>query len=111
MPTMQIIKKYWAFIVLAFSIIFFVYKRIEKANSFYSYKTIHTNAGWGYEIYSQKTLFIRQENIPAVSGLKGFSTKEDAEKVGEFVVHKLNTTHKDLPQVTVQELDSLKIVH
>ncbi|MCX6209038.1 MAG: DUF4907 domain-containing protein [Bacteroidetes bacterium] len=105
------IKKYWAVILLAFSIIFFVYKRIEKANSFYSYKTIYTKAGWGYEIYSEKTLFIRQENIPAVNGVKGFATKEDAEKVGEFIVLKLKATNKDLPQITVEELDSLKVIH
>lgn len=108
---MQMIKKYWAFILLAFSILLFIYKRIEKANSFYTAKTIAVNGGgWGYEIYLDKKIFIHQENIPGIAGTKSFTTKDDAEKVAEFIIHKMQATKKDLPEVTLKELDSLGIV-
>lgn len=103
------IKKYWAFILLAFSITFFIYKRIEKANSFYSLKIIETNLGWGYEIYNKNNVFIRQENIPAIQGNKSFSSKQDAEKVGNFIMQQMIKSQKDLPAITVKQIDSLNI--
>ncbi len=107
---MQMIKKYWAYILLAFSIVLLIYKKgIEKANSVYSVKTFKTNTGWGYDVLVKDTVFIHQENIPGISGNNGFATKEDAEKVGNLVAHKMQITHTDLPQITIQELDSLKI--
>lgn len=107
--TMQMIKKYWAYLVLAFSITFFIYKRIEKANSFFSLKLIETKLGWGYEIYSKDKVYIRQENIPAIQGNKGFVNKEDAEKIGNFVIQQMIATHKDLPVITLKQIDSLHI--
>lgn len=106
---MQMIKKYWAYLILAFSITFFIYKRIEKANSFFSLKLIETKLGWGYEINSKDKVYIHQENIPAIQGNKGFASKEDAEKVGNFVMEQMIKLHKDLPVITLKQIDSLNI--
>lgn len=64
------------------------------------------NIGWGYQIFENGKLIIDQKNVPAVQGNTGFKTKEDAEKVCQFVTRKLE--QKEFPpSVSVDELDSL----
>ena len=64
------------------------------------------NIGWGYQIFENGKLIIDQKNVPAVQGNMGFKTKEDAEKVCQFVTRKLE--QKEFPpSVSVDELDSL----
>ena len=104
------IKKYWAYILLGFSILFFIYKQIEKPNKNFELKTIKTNTGWGYEIYNHKKLYIHQEFIPAIQGNKSFATERDATTVGKFIIGKMEKLKTDLPHITVEELDSLKII-
>lgn len=105
------IKKYWAYLLLGGSIVFFIYKKIEKTNNNFEVKTFKTSTGWGYDIYTKHKLFIHQDNIPAIGGNKCFTTKEDAQKVGNFVLHKMQSLQQDLPQITVEEIDSLQIKH
>ena len=68
-----------------------------------------TNDGWGYQIYKQGTLYIDQKYIPAIPGKKAFTSKEDAEKVGEIVKKKV--INLEIPHISIQTLDSLKIKH
>jgi Domain of unknown function (DUF4907) len=70
-------------------------------------KPLQTATGWGYEIYVDKKLYIKQEFIPAVNGVHAFKTKEDAVATGKLVLNKL--THGKKPFVTVEELRDLKI--
>jgi hypothetical protein len=66
-------------------------------------------SGYGYNIIMDSHVFIHQPSVPSVPGNKGFTTKEQAEKVASFVVYKL--THNIMPpSVTPKELDSLGIL-
>ncbi|MBI4649653.1 MAG: DUF4907 domain-containing protein [Bacteroidia bacterium] len=38
---------------------------------------------FGYEIFADGKKYIHQENIPSMQGIKGFSTKQQAEKCGK----------------------------
>ncbi|MBS7252633.1 DUF4907 domain-containing protein [Flavobacterium branchiicola] len=66
-----------------------------------------TNTGWGYTIaYKNKTI-IKQSVVPVISNAKSFSSEEDALKIGNLVVHKLQ--QKTSPTVTKNDLILLKI--
>ena len=107
---MQTIKKNWVYLLLSFAIIFFVYKKIIQTKEVYKTETFKTNTGWGYTILKDDKVYIHQEIIPAIEGFKSFTTKEEAEKVGKFVVDKMKKKEgAGFPQITVEEIDSLKI--
>lgn len=85
----------------------------SKANktddSNYNYSIIIiTKTQFGYQIFNNDKVYIRQKNIPAIAGNYAFKTKTDAKKVANLVIYKLQ---KGLlpPTITVVELDSLKI--
>lgn len=63
---------------------------------------IPVNEGWGYEIYVDNKLFIRQNNIPAVSGLHNFTSREQALKTAGIAVAKMKAGKK--PIITSDEL-------
>jgi hypothetical protein len=79
-----------------------------KTESFeYEMKTIYSEEqGWGYQILKNGKTLINQPNIPAVQGNKGFSSKKNAEKTGQFVLSKIQKGQFP-PMVTPEELDSL----
>jgi len=70
-------------------------------------RPLQTATGWGYEIYVDKKLYIKQEFIPAIDGVHAFKSKEDAMNTGKLVLNKL--THGKKPSVTIEELRDLKI--
>ncbi len=84
-----------------------VSKAVNPETIDYQVKTLFSEEqGWGYQILKNGKPLINQPNIPAVQGNKGFSSKEKAEKTGQFVLSKI---HKGQfpPMVTTEELDSL----
>ncbi len=105
------IKKYWAYLLLLFSIIFFIYQKVIKENQSLQVKAFNThNKGWGYDIYKDNKLYIHQEIIPAIEGRKCFASKDEAMRLGELVARKIKQGKGGgLPQITIQEIDSLKI--
>jgi len=67
-------------------------------------------AGFGFEILQGTSILIIQPHIPAIQGIKGFKTKEQASVIGNYMIYKIN--HGIMPpSVSVQDLDSLKIVY
>ena len=52
---------------------------------------------------------INQEYIPAVQGNQCFSSQEDAQKVGDYVLDKIQKGAFP-PTVSVEELDSLGVL-
>ena len=72
-------------------------------------KAFKDSLGWGYELYVNGVKSIYQPLIPGVQGLQGFRSEKDAKKVGDLVAYKL--THHQMPNVFLNELDSLKIVY
>jgi hypothetical protein len=104
------IKKYWAYLLLLFSVLFFVYQKIVKENQSLRVKAFNVHNGWGYDIYKDNKLIIHQDMIPEVDGHKTFASKDEAIRLGELVVSKIKQGKGGgLPRVTIQEIDSLKI--
>ncbi|MCW0482341.1 DUF4907 domain-containing protein [Gaoshiqia sediminis] len=72
-------------------------------------EVFQTEKGWGYVVKKSDHVVIHQGIIPAVPGNQSFSTKEDAEKIGQLVLKKINDDQH--PSLTVNELDSLHVFY
>jgi len=68
------------------------------------------NKTYCYDINAEGRLFIHQPSAPALPGNEGFKTKEDAEKVAQLVIKKIRKGEMP-PTVTIEELDTLKVLH
>ncbi len=80
-----------------------------KAHQKYSVKLLSLPSNtYGYEIYADKKLFIRQVTIPGMPGNKGFQRKADAEKIAKLVIAKLSKGIMP-PTVDHKEMDQLHI--
>ena len=124
---MLTIKKNWVYFLFAIALLVFVISKIKqnkqsteikpaaieqkKDSVFVELKTIKTGFGWGYEIYKNKQLFIRQEYIPALEGRIGFVNEEQAKKIGNWVIQRMTQGRMQLPAITPKEIDSLGITH
>ena len=82
----------------------------QKSNSDqYTLKLIPAESGtYGYEIYSNNKLLIKQINIPGYPGNKGFKRKTDAEKVARLIIQKLSKGIMP-PTVEKKEMDKLHV--
>jgi len=58
--------------------------------------------GWGYEIYVDNKLYIKQNYIPAVSGMHQFMNREQALATANLVLTKMKEGKK--PYLTAEEL-------
>lgn len=65
--------------------------------------------GFGYDIYIFDALYVHQPNVPAINGNRGFKTKAQAQKAGEFVAYKIRNNIMP-PSVSIKELDSLGVL-
>ena len=80
----------------------------QENESPFSFEVTSSEVGYGYVIFKSGKAFIKQPYIPAIQGTKGFESKDDAAKVAELMIYKLE---KDIlpPSVSLDELDSLNI--
>jgi len=67
------------------------------------------NATWGYKIILEGSAMIVQPNKPGLPGNEGFKTKEQAQKVAEFVISKIRKGQMP-PTVTIEELRELGVL-
>lgn len=67
-----------------------------------------TNDGWGYSIFLDGKVYIKQTIIPVVEGNKSFATETDATKCADLVVSKLKTHQK--PTLVLEDLKTLGVV-
>ncbi len=65
--------------------------------------------GWGYDIKINGTAYVHQPHIPAVPGIRGFSSREKAQRAGELVAFKIKNNIMP-PSVSDRELDSLDVL-
>lgn len=65
-------------------------------------------SGYGYDILNDGKIMVHQPHIPAVNGMKGFSSKEEAEKAGSLMLTKIQNGIMP-PTLSIEELDSMKI--
>lgn len=68
------------------------------------------HAGFGFEILQGTSPLIIQPHIPAIQGIKGFETEEQAAIIGNYMIYKINNGIMP-PSISVQDLDSLKITY
>jgi len=66
--------------------------------------------GWYFEIFKGNQSFINQKHIPAIQGTKAFADSLQAAKVGNLMMSKLEEGIFP-PGISIQELDSLKIIY
>lgn len=71
--------------------------------------TQEDKTGWGYQILKDGKIMIDQKIIPAIQGNSKFSTKEAAIKTANYMVEKIQKGHFP-PTISVEELDSLKVL-
>jgi hypothetical protein len=68
-----------------------------------------TNKTFGYDILLYGKPLVHQPNIPALPGHEGFSTKEKAQTVAEFVVKKIRKNEMP-PTVTIEDLNKMGVL-
>ncbi|MBF4494725.1 DUF4907 domain-containing protein [Flavobacterium sp. JLP] len=95
------IQKNLLFILLVFQFAACAKKETLTIESF------KTQTGWGYTIAHKNKVLIKQSVIPVINDTKSFSSENDALKVGNLVVEKLNQHIS--PTVTKNDLILLKI--
>jgi Domain of unknown function (DUF4907) len=75
-----------------------------------SYKIVYyDNVGWGYQIFIGSNLIINQKHIPAVQGVKGFSSEAKAKIAAEYVLNLVEQGNMQ-PRMSVELLDSLQVL-
>ncbi len=85
-----------------------VEKRSAASSPQFEIKTFTYETGWGYDIYLNNQKYIHQPNIPAINGLHVFVSEDDAIKVAQLMVRKMEDGMSQ-PTISVEDLDSLHI--
>ncbi|MGD0280140.1 MAG: DUF4907 domain-containing protein [Smithella sp.] len=67
------------------------------------------NKTFGYDILMNGKLLVHQPSIPALPGNDGFRTKEQAQRVADFVVKKIRNNEMP-PTVTIKDLNSMNVL-
>lgn len=67
------------------------------------------NQSFGYDILVYGRPLIHQPSIPGLPGNEGFTTREKAQKVAEFVVKKIRNNEIP-PTVTIEDLNNLSVL-
>ncbi|UKN02436.1 DUF4907 domain-containing protein [Paracrocinitomix mangrovi] len=82
---------------------------IEEAERYSAISIYTENIGWGYQILDKGTPYINQPHIPAIEGVQGFENEEDALKVAQLAIKKINQGIVP-PTISKEELDSLGVL-
>ena len=80
----------------------------EKNSSVYEVRTVENASGWGYEVWKDGAMVIKQEHIPAVQGIRAFSSQEQAQKAAEIIKAKLEQGIFP-PTMSMAELQSIGV--
>jgi len=80
----------------------------EKNSSVYEVRTVENASGWGYEVWQDGAMVIKQEHIPAVQGIRAFSSQEQAQKAAEIIKAKLDQGIFP-PTMSMAELQSIGV--
>ena len=74
----------------------------------YEVKTVQNYLGWGYEVWKDGALIINQIHIPAIQGLRAFTSQEQAQKAVDIIKTKLD---KGIfpPTISIDELRSIGV--
>jgi outer membrane biosynthesis protein TonB len=72
--------------------------------------TPSTKKTFGYDILLNGKPLMHQPNIPGLPGNEGFTTRERAQKVAEFVVKKIRKNEMP-PMVTIDDLNNMGVIN
>ena len=89
--------------LLNFLILLFACSKKDELNL----ESIKTPTGWGYVIKNNDRIIIKQSIIPVIPSQKSFETEQQALKVGNLVLQKLNENKS--PTITKKDLILLSI--
>jgi hypothetical protein len=67
------------------------------------------NKTFGYDVLLNGKPLVHQPNIPGMPGNDGFTTKERAQKVADFVVKKIRKNEIP-PTVTIEDLNKMEVL-
>lgn len=82
----------------------------KKSHDSYTFQIFqNTDLTWGYSVFVDGKKKINQPTIPGMSGNKGFTTKDAAQKVAEQVVEKLRKG-ETRPTLKKEELEKLNVL-
>ena len=70
-------------------------------------ETIAVGDGYGYQVWYGEDVLIRQENIPGLQGHVTIQNVNDALRVGDLIVYRLN--HGKNPEITLKDLENLEV--
>lgn len=80
-------------------------------NSNLTYKLTNSpNKTFGYDIFADNRLLIRQPSIPGLSGNEGFKSSQSAEKVAKLVITKIKKGEMP-PTVSMEEMKKLNVIN
>ncbi|ALJ03873.1 hypothetical protein APS56_01325 [Pseudalgibacter alginicilyticus] len=104
-------SKYIIVFLLILSVVFvglIIYKTIFN-NKLEPYQAIvyKENSGYGYRIMHYGKLLIKQDFIPTVQSNQPFCNYEDAQKIADLVLQKLNK--QENPKILISELKEYQI--
>jgi len=68
-----------------------------------------TNNTFGYDILLYRRPLVHQPNIPGLPGNEGFTTKDRAQTVADFVVKKIRNNQMP-PTVTMEDLNNMGVL-
>lgn len=74
----------------------------------YQVQVFKTTSGWGYDILNNKKMVIHQPTIPGQYGIVGFTSQEEAHRVGNWVAEKMKQTEA-MPTLTKEDLRQLGV--
>jgi len=80
----------------------------EKNSSVCEVRTVENASGWGYEVWQNGAMVIKQEHIPAVQGIHAFSSQEQAQKAAEIIKAKIEQGIFP-PTMSMAELQSIGV--
>ena len=80
----------------------------EKNSSVCEVRTVENSLGWGYEVWQNGAMVIKQEHIPAVQGIHAFSSQEQAQKAAEIIKAKIEQGIFP-PTMSMAELQSIGV--
>ncbi len=84
-------------------------KELQATTSNFSHKVIQGEHGWGYEIYKDGSMMIRQLHIPSIPGINGFETEEKAIIAADYILNQVEKGNFP-PTVNKDILDSLQVL-
>lgn len=82
----------------------------KQKDDYYIVTFQNDTGGWYFKLFKGDQSFINQKHIPAIQGTKAFVDSLQAAKVGNLMISKLDNGIFP-PGISIQELDSLKIIY